>query len=131
MRKISFLKLVAVFVFLLGLVFLSASCSQDKAPATSSMVQARTAWAKDFASGQLEAHYLKHKYEFGDISSEEYLNGAKILLNSAPSQDILEKTRDNGDVLHYRISTGEFAVMAGDGRIRTYFRTDYSYWLRQ
>lgn len=87
--------------------------------------------AKDFAPGQLEAHYAKHKYEFGGIAQEEYLNNARLLLNSAPGRDILEKVRSNGDILHYRVSTGEFAVMSRDGRIRTYFKADYKYWLKQ
>lgn len=125
------------FVFFLFFIFVinSFSCSQ-KETATDSYsqrptAQIRTAWAKDFGPSQLDAHYLKHKGEFGDITKEEYLNGARLLLNSAPSRDILEKMRDNGDVLHYRVSTGEFTVMARDGRIRTYFKADYRYWMRQ
>ncbi len=88
-------------------------------------------WAGDFAPGQLEAHFLKHKAEFGDITQQAYLDNARGLLNACPGKDILEKTRDNGDILHYRISTGEFAVMARNGRIRTYFKADYRYWLKQ
>ena len=131
MRRNRLIKYAAIFLFLSGLFVFSSSFSQDKPPAAPNYAQARTAWAKDFGPGQLEAHYLKHKHEFGDITQEGYLNGAKILLNSASSKDILEKFRDNGDILRYRVSTGEFAVMAGDGRIRTYFKTDYRYWLRQ
>ena len=85
----------------------------------------------DFAPGQLQAHYQKHGYQFGNISQEEYLAGARAFLSGVADNDLLEKRRSNGDILHYRVSTGEFAVMAGDGRIRTYFRTDYQYWLRQ
>lgn len=87
--------------------------------------------AVDFAPGQLEAHYQKHAVQFGNITQEEYLAGARALLNARPDNDVLEKRRANGDILHYRSSTGEFAVMAGDGRIRTYFKADYQYWLRQ
>jgi pyocin large subunit-like protein len=87
--------------------------------------------AGNFAPGQLEAHYLKHRYQFGNITQEEYLENARALLNAPAGDDILEKRRTNGDILHYRPSTGEFAVMAGDGRIRTYFKADYQYWLRQ
>lgn len=136
MFKDSFwLKKNLVFLIFFLFVINSFSCSPKETTTDSysqrSTVQIRTAWAKDFGPGQLDAHYLKHKHEFGDITKEEYLNGARLLLNSAPSRDILEKRRDNGDVLHYRVSTGEFAVMARDGRIRTYFKADYRYWMKQ
>lgn len=87
--------------------------------------------ADDFAPDQLQAHYLKHKDEFGDITQEQYLENARNLLNAPPSSDVLEKTRSNGDILHYRVSTSEFAVMSRDGRIRTYFKAGYKYWMRQ
>jgi len=87
--------------------------------------------ADNFAPGQLEAHYLKHKNEFGNISQDEYLQAARFLLNSEPSEDILEKVRPDGDILRYRISTREFAAMTKEGRIKTYFKADYRYWLRQ
>lgn len=87
--------------------------------------------AGNFAPGQLEAHYLKHGYQFGQITQEQYLKGAQALLNASPGGDVLEKIRHNGDVEHFRVSTGEFAVMTKRGRIRTYFKTDYGYWLRK
>ena len=87
--------------------------------------------AGNFAPGQLEAHYLKHGYQFGDITQERYLQDARVLLDAFPGEDILERTRFNGDVEHFRISTGEFAVMTKRGRIRTYFKTDYGYWMRE
>jgi pyocin large subunit-like protein len=87
--------------------------------------------AGHFAPGELEEHYLKHGYQFGQITQEEYLHGAQALLNAAPGTDVLEKVRFNGDVEHFRVSTGEFAVMTQRGRIRTYFKTDYEYWLRR
>ena len=87
--------------------------------------------AGDFAPGQLEAHYLKHGYQFGQITQEQYLQGAQALLDAAPGGDVLEKIRLNGDVEHFRVSTGEFAVMTKRGRIRTYFKTDYRYWMKQ
>jgi len=122
-----------LFIVLVGALLVFNSCSdRNQAQESSSISQVRTfVLARDFAPGQLEAHYNKHKYEFGDISQEEYLNNARLLLNSAPSGDILEKRRSNGDVLHYRVSNSEFAVMARDGRIRTYFKADYKYWLKQ
>jgi hypothetical protein len=118
-------------VFILFIVLI-VSCSQQENDASYSRpLNIQSVLAKDFYTGQLEAHYIKHKDEFGNITMEQYLSGAKILLNSLPGKDILEKSRENGDVLRYRISTGEFAVMTKDGRIRTYFKTNYKYWLKQ
>ena len=85
----------------------------------------------NFAPGQLEAHYLKHGYQFGFNSQEQYLQAARALLDEPPGKDVFEKIRFNGDVEHYRVSSGEFAVMTKNGRIRTYFKTDYAYWVRQ
>lgn len=87
--------------------------------------------AGNFASGQLEAHYLKHGDQFGQITQEQYLQGARALLDAPAGGDVLEKIRPNGDIKRFRVSTGEFAVMTKRGRIRTYFKTDYGYWLRQ
>jgi len=87
--------------------------------------------AGNFASGQLEAHFLKHGDQLGYNSQEQYLQGARELLNAPPGKDVLEKIRPNGDVMHYRMSSGEFAVMTKSGRIRTYFKADYFYWMRQ
>ena len=87
--------------------------------------------AGDFAPGQLEAHFLKHGYQFGEITQEQYLQGAQALLDAPEGGDVLEKIRPNGDVEHFKVSTGEFAVMTQRGRIRTYFKTDYGYWIRQ
>lgn len=128
-----FLKSYLGHLFWVVLIIFLISCPKDTDITKSSgqSISAHSLKASDFAEGQLEAHYLKHKDEFGDITQEEYLNNARMLLNSSPSQDILEKIRPNGDILHYRVSTGEFAVMTKDGRIRTYFKTNYRYWLKQ
>lgn len=87
--------------------------------------------AHNFAPGQLEAHYLKHGDQFGNITQEQYLQMARALLDASPQGDVLEKIRYNGDVEHFRVSTGEFAVMTKKGRIRTFFKTNYGYWMRQ
>lgn len=120
---------------LIFLCLLSFSCSQKGTPApltsesnSSYIVNVK---ADNFAPGQLEAHYLKHGYQFGNITQDQYLENARELLNAPTGSDLLEKIRSNGDVLRYRTSTGEFAVMTRDGRIKTYFRTGYQYWLRQ
>jgi pyocin large subunit-like protein len=88
-----------------------------------------TVQAHNFAPGRLEEHYQKHGYQFGHITEEQYLEGAQALLDAEPGPDVLEKIRFNGDIEHFRVSTGEFAVMTKRGRIRTYFKTHYEYWL--
>ena len=87
--------------------------------------------AGHFAPGQLEEHYLKHGYQFGNITQEQYLQDAQALLDADPGGDVLEKIRPNGDIEHFRRSTGEFAVMTKRGRIRTYFKTNYEYWIHR
>lgn len=68
-----------------------------------------------------DSHYNKHASEFGDISKEEYLKGADDLINNT-SNDILTKTRTNGDSIFYNPATNEFAVKSVDDYIRTYFK---------
>lgn len=79
----------------------------------------------EFASQKLfDQHYQKHvidQQEFGDITQEEYLNMANILLNST-GDNILTKTEEDGDLLFYNVDTNEFAVLRTDGIIRTYFK---------
>jgi len=128
-------KLKLNYFFLIFLCIFALSCSQ-RDTSSPSISRSNTGYvtnvkAGDFAPGQLEAHYLKHGYQFGSITQSQYLENAQKLLNAPAGNDVLEKIRSNGDILHYRVSTGEFAVMVRDGRIRTYFKTDYKYWLRQ
>ncbi|WP_245683840.1 hypothetical protein [Vulcanibacillus modesticaldus] len=80
----------------------------------------------NFASYKLlRSHYNKHvlkQKEFGNIKMDEYLKGARKLINSKLDGNILTKTRSNGDILFYNKSTNEFAVVTKDGVIRTYFK---------
>jgi len=122
------------FCILLLFCFCAFSCSSKDSTSFSTQETQRsitTVQAHDFAPGQLEAHYQKHGGQFGDITIDQYLAQARNLLDTAPGDDVLEKIRPNGDILHYRASTGEFAVMTPRGRIRTYFKTDMRYWMRQ
>lgn len=133
--SIGTLKIRAVYLFLAFVCLFAVSCSKEEAP-TSAPAQTYTGYsssdtAGDFAPGQLQAHYQKHGYQFGNITQEQYLQGARELLDAPVGNEVLEKRRPNGDILRYRPSTGEFAVKAADGRIRTYFKADYQYWLRQ
>ena len=129
----SWIKRLYIFGFIIAVSVSALSCfGQDSSPrAFLEKENVSVVEAGDFAPGQLQAHYEKHRHEFGAISIGEYLDSARALLNAVPGKDVLEKRRENGDILRFRPSTGEFAVMAYNGRIRTYFRTDYRYWSRQ
>jgi pyocin large subunit-like protein len=124
------------WVFLLVLSCLWAFACSPGPDASSTAQETRSVsvarvQAQDFAPGQLEAHFAKHGAQFGAITINQYLSQARDLLDAPAGKDILEKTRANGDILHYRASTGEFAVMTATGRIRTYFKADLRYWMRQ
>jgi pyocin large subunit-like protein len=121
MRKIAF----RILFFVLISFSVPLCCQPDLAALELTAVR-----AGDFAPGQLEAHYLKHGFQFGQITQDQYLQAAKALLDAAPGEDVLEKVRPNGDVEHYRVSTDEFVVMTKRGRIRTYLKTSYWYWMR-
>lgn len=88
----------------------------------------------NFAPGQLDAHYNKHRAEWsGGITKADYLAKARNLLAATPSGKVLQKVRPNGDVLHYDQSANEFAIGAGGGTIRTLFRPSggIRYWNKQ
>ncbi len=68
----------------------------------------------------LDVHYDKHKDEFGDITKDEYLEGANNLLNEL-SETVITKTEEDGDTIYYDTKTNEFLVLSNDGYIRTYF----------
>ena len=128
------LRNIARFCILLLFCFCTFSCtSRDSASSTAQETRRSIAavQAHDFAPGQLEAHYQKHGGQFGVITIDQYLDQARDLLDAPAGNDVLEKIRPNGDILHYRVSTGEFAVMTPRGRIRTYFKTDMRYWIKQ
>ena len=114
------------------LSFWTMACSQQ-GPDTpiSSTTSIAHLKAKNFAPGQLEVHYQKHGDQFGNITIDQYLALARELLNAPAGIDVLEKIRPNGDILHFRVSSREFAAMTTYGRIRTYFKTDMHYWMKQ
>lgn len=70
----------------------------------------------------LEAHYQKHGAEFGDITLEEYLQGANQLINSRSPELLTKYEAEDGDKLFYIERTNEFLVLSADGYIRTYFK---------
>ena len=83
----------AWFLFVLIGVALPACYEQNAIAAQDEFPQ-----AGNFAPGQLEAHYLKHGDQLGYNSQEQYLQGARALLNAPAGKDVLEKIRPNGDV---------------------------------
>lgn len=87
----------------------------------------------NFAAGELDKHFLKHANEFGSITRDTYLKGARTLLGRDIGGEIQGAVRPNGDVLRYNSRTNEFAVGRSDGTIRTYFRPKggMSYWQKQ
>ena len=84
-----------------------------------------------FRPGKWLTHFEKHGAEFGYKTSMEYLRGAQQLVEGG--EDVLTHVRRNGDTLFYSKAKNEFAVLTGDGTIRTYFRPDegIEYWYRQ
>lgn len=132
MNQIFLRAALAFFLFVFALPFILSNKNtaprqlQGNAPAAHAVVK-----AGDFAPGQLQAHFLKHGYQFGAISEHEYLEDARKLLNADAASGVLAKTRENGDILHYNPKTREFAVMTAEGRIRTYFIADDNYWNKQ
>ncbi len=69
----------------------------------------------------LTEHYYKHGAETGDSSAEAYLAGANEVIQNP---NALSKNQSDGDTAYFLESTGEFAVLAPDGVIRTYFIPD-------
>ena len=123
--KRSFLAaLVALFAFLL--------CFGCASPAPMQMDQGHKNQAPQhmsnaqFRSTQLfNNHYTKHvlqQKEFGTISKEEYLHQAQILVSQKEGRSILVERKSNGDTLFFDKKSGEFAVLSGDGYIRTFFK---------
>ncbi|MGH2344649.1 MAG: hypothetical protein ACRDG4_05450 [Chloroflexota bacterium] len=86
-----------------------------------------------FGPGELDAHYLKHKGEWGAISEDAYLKRAQSLLTQPLNSNLRQVIRPNGDVPRYRISSNEFVAATAQGRIKTLFRPKpgSAYWLTQ
>ena len=132
-NKILFRLILGFFLCAIIFSFFSSSKKNDtvSVEAPDRGVSAFQVKAENFAPGQLQAHFSKHGYQFGDITESDYLADARKLLDASPGVDVLEKVRDNGDIEHYRKSTHEFAVMTRTGRIRTFFIANDGYWNRQ
>lgn len=79
---------------------------------------------------RLDAHYSKHKKEFGNITKSQYLNKARTFLGKATSKTVLEKRskkKFGGKYRYYKYNkkTNEFLSVERSGNkdtIITYFK---------
>ncbi len=78
-------------------------------------------------------HVEKHLNEYGNLTSEEYLNQARKLLSAKLSKDVGGFATKDGFIFKYRKSTNDFAIGRADGKISTLFKPKggYEYWLQQ
>ncbi len=103
----------------------------EKTTEATTTAQTTTTKRDVFSSGtqfrnkdRFEEHYQKHvinQAEFGDITKEEYLALAQELVDT-PGSQVLTKNNDDGDTLFYDPDTNSFAVVSGDGYLRTFFK---------
>ncbi|MGH9970025.1 MAG: RHS repeat-associated core domain-containing protein [Pyrinomonadaceae bacterium] len=84
---------------------------------------------KAFAPGRWLSHFQSHGAEFGYKTSVEYLRGAQSLIGRSGIRTMLR----GGDQLFYDVARNEFAVLGGNGYIRTFFkpREGLKYWIGQ
>ena len=81
---------------------------------------------KSFASkGLLNGHFAKHASEFGGKfkNAEEYLKGAQNFFRRE-SDDIIQYSRGNGDIVRYDTKNNIFGSISKDGTIKTMFKPD-------
>ena len=105
--------------------------TSEKTTVATTTVETTTTKRDVFSSGtqfrnkdRFEEHYQKHvinQAEFGDITKEEYLALAQELVDT-PGSQVLTKNNDDGDTLFYDPDTNSFAVVSGDGYLRTFFK---------
>lgn len=76
----------------------------------------------------LEEHYQKHGRQVGATSAQEYVQMAAAVIRSGDAQI---RNQVDGDTAYYIPATREFAVLSGDGYIRTYFLASQDYFDRQ
>ena len=82
---------------------------------------------------KLAEHYKDHKADFGDVTKEEYVQGARNLLNQNNGGDIQGFTTKSGWLFKYNTKTNEFGLGHPEGTISTYFKPKdgVQYWLDQ
>jgi pyocin large subunit-like protein len=91
--------------------------------------------ARGFAEGLLEEDYDKHRNEFKNknMTSVEYDNKAKNLLNSEIGGDILGFTSEKRRIYRYNKKENEFGICEPNGDIACFYRPTggIDYWYRQ
>lgn len=82
-----------------------------------------------YDKGSMVEHYAKHGRETGCRSMEEYLKKANDTIRNPSS--LHKKQSEDGDDAYFLKSTGDFAVVAKSGYIRTYYKASYAYFQKQ
>ena len=75
----------------------------------------------NFANYKAFEKHKKHIAEYGDITAEEYVKGARNLLNTPISEDVEEFINDSNALYKYQHSTNDFVIGRSD-QIITRFR---------
>lgn len=78
-----------------------------------------------YDTASMVAHYVKHGKEVGCDSMENYLYKANSVIENPKALKKIQK--EDGDTAYFYPPTGDFAVVAKAGYIRTYFRADLHY----
>ena len=74
-------------------------------------------------------HFGQHGKEFGFKLAEQYGAAARRLAGSVGEEGVESVVTKTGERLIFNTSTTEFAVVNKHGRIVTYFKASYKYWL--
>lgn len=83
-------------------------------------------WTSEFS----EVEHFKHAKEFGFTKLEDYSKAAKNFANKRSGNIKIFKSR-NGSIYKYDIETKEFIIISKDGKIVTYFKTSYRYFIKE
>ncbi len=83
-------------------------------------------WTSEFS----EVLHYKHANEFGFKKITEYSKAAKAFANSKDSSNLAFK-RNDGSICKYNPNTKEFIATSKSGRIITYFRTSFKYFIKE
>lgn len=82
-----------------------------------------------YDTASMVSHYVKHGKEVGCDSMENYLYKANAVIENPKALKKIQQT--DGDTAYFYPPTGDFAVVAKAGYIRTYFKADSHYFNRQ
>jgi len=83
-----------------------------------------------FDRHQLGRHYQKHGRDFPGARDRFMYERPAVEFVTSDRPGIEECVRSDGDTVFFDPLTGELAVCAESGLIRTYFRTDREYYAR-